>query len=117
MADFMDFDFAESAEYKPNYGQYKRIDYGNLKRFDPNLETNFNEKETIMPVLIVGDQEVHNVTITNGNLKSFELNGEQIKVNSKANLMKVVIQEGKEDTFTLNIDKLINTINQTLCGK
>lgn len=117
MADFMDFDFADSTEYKPNYGQYKRIDYGNLKRFDPNLETNFNEKETIMPVLIVGDQEVHNVTITNGNLKSFELNGEQIKINSKANLMKVVIQEGKEDTFTLNIDKLINTINQTLCGK
>lgn len=117
MADFMDFDFADSTEYKPNYGQYKRIDYGNLKRFDPNLETNFNEKETIIPTLKVGDQEVHNIVITNGNLKSFELEGEQIKVNSKANLMKVVIQEGKEDTLILNTDKLINTINQTLCGK
>jgi hypothetical protein len=26
MAEFMDFDFDDSMEYKPNYGQYKRID-------------------------------------------------------------------------------------------
>lgn len=116
ISEFMDFEEGFQDEYKPNYGQYERIDQGNLKRFDPNLETNFNESETVIPTLKVGDTSVNNVVITGGNLKSFELEGKQIKVNSKANLMKVVIQEGKEDITILNQDKLINTINQTLCG-
>ena len=108
-----EFEYDES---EPNYGNYILVE-GNLKRFNPNIDTNHHTKNTVIYSFETTDNhQVSNIIIENGLIKSFEHNNTVINITHKRSLFNNFISSNGEEYLELNKNVLDSIINLKLNG-